>query len=82
MSDKTNTETKTETKAENKVKIRLFRDNNEYKEDLFVAVNGHSFLIKRGVEVEVPDYIADVIKNAEAQQNRALEYMASVSETE
>lgn len=78
MSNKT--ETKTE--AENKVKIRLFRDNNEYKEDLFVAVNGHSFLIKRGVEVEVPDYIADVIKNAEAQQNRALEYMASVSETE
>ena len=78
MSNKT--ETKTE--AENKVRIRLFRDNNEYKEDLFVAVNGHSFLIKRGVEVEVPDYIADVIKNAEAQQNRALEYMASVSETE
>ena len=77
MSNKTETE-----KTVNKVKIRLFRDNNEYKDDLFVAVNGHSFLIKRGVEVEVPDYIADVIKNAEAQQNRALEYMASVSETE
>lgn len=63
-------------------KIRLFRDNGEYKDDLFVSVNGHSFLIKRGVEVEVPDYIAQVIEDAEAQNNKALEYMASVADAE
>lgn len=63
-------------------KIRLFRDNGEYKDDLFVSVNGHSYLIKRGVEVEVPDYIAQVIEDAEAQNNKALEYMASVADAE
>ena len=47
-----------------------------------MSVNGHSFLIKRGVEVEVPDYIAQVIEDAEAQNNKALEYMASVADAE
>ena len=36
------------------VRIKLFKDNSRYKEDLFVSVNGVNYKIRRGVEVEVP----------------------------
>lgn len=41
-------------KQTEKVTIQLFKDNEKYKDDVFVAVNGHSYQIKRGVKVEVP----------------------------
>ncbi|MCL2488985.1 MAG: hypothetical protein FWE80_09910 [Oscillospiraceae bacterium] len=50
-----------------RVKIKLFKDNDGYKDDVFVSVNGHSFLIQRGVEVEVPDYIAEELERSERQ---------------
>ena len=34
--------------------IRLFKDNERYRDDVFVSVNGRTFQIKRGVEVQVP----------------------------
>ena len=40
--------------------------------DLFVSVNERTWLIQRGVEVTVPDYVADVIQQAENQQLKAL----------
>lgn len=49
------------------VKIRLFKDNDKYKDDVFVAVNGKSFQIKRGEEVEVPDYVWEVLERQMAQ---------------
>lgn len=47
-----------------KVTIKLFKDNKKYKEDVFVSVNGENFLIQRGVEVEVPRYIKEVLDNS------------------
>ena len=41
------------------VRIRLFKDNSRYKGDLFVSVNGVSYKIRRGVEVEVPPEVAE-----------------------
>lgn len=56
-----------------KVKIKLFKDNDRYKDDVFVSVNGESYQIQRGVEVEVPDYIAEVLDHAaEQRQSTAL----------
>lgn len=56
-----------------KVKIKLFKDNDRYKDDVFVSVNGENYQIQRGVEVEVPDYIAEVLEHAEEQRkNTAL----------
>ncbi len=49
------------------VKVRLFKDNDKYKDDVFVAVNGKSFQIKRGLEVEVPDYVAEVLERSMKQ---------------
>lgn len=34
--------------------IRLFKDNQRYKTPVFVGVNGETYLIQRGVDVEVP----------------------------
>lgn len=49
------------------VTIRLFKDTGKYTNDLYVNVNDHNYIIKRGVEVQVPRYIADVIANSEKQ---------------
>ena len=34
------------------VKIKLFKDKDKYSEDVTVVVNGTTFRIQRGVEVE------------------------------
>ena len=59
-----------------KVTIKLFKDNDKYKDDVFVSVNGNKFLIKRGVEVEVPRYIKNALDLSEEQKG----YAANVSE--
>ena len=46
------------------IKIPLTRDQ---KDDVFVGVNGKTWLIKRGVTVEVPRYVADLIERSESQ---------------
>lgn len=56
------------------VKIKLRKDRNSKLSDLFVSVNGKAYLIKRGVEVEVPRYVAKVIEDAEEQEERAIDY--------
>ena len=47
------------------VKIKLIKDNDKYSEDVTVVVNGTTFGIQRGVEVEVPYYVAEVLRNSE-----------------
>lgn len=56
-----------EAQGEKMVPIRLFKDNGKYKDDVFVAVNGRSFQIKRGENVMVPDYVAAVLEQSMAQ---------------
>lgn len=46
------------------VKIRLPKERRE-QEDVFVGVNERTWLIKRGVEVEVPECVAEVLENRE-----------------
>jgi hypothetical protein len=50
--------------ATKKVKIKIPRTKAD-QEDVFVSVNMETFLIKRGVEVEVPDYVAEVLQHQE-----------------
>lgn len=47
-----------------KVKIRIPRTKAD-QEDKFVSVNMETFIVKRGVEVEVPDYVAEVLRHEE-----------------
>lgn len=58
--------TTTNTNARKMVKIRIPRTKAD-EEDVFVSVNMETFLIKRGVEVEVPDYVAEVLRHQEEQ---------------
>ena len=63
------------TNKENKVKIKLFYDGQGYSDDVTVIVNGETFIIKRGVEVEVPDYVKCAIEDAAMQERAALKYI-------
>ena len=51
-------------KTAKKVKIRIPRTKAD-QEDKLVSVNMETFLIKRGVEVEVPDYVAEQLQHEE-----------------
>lgn len=46
------------------VKIRIPRTKAD-QEDVFVSVNNYTCIIKRGVEVEVPDFVAEVLQHQE-----------------
>lgn len=53
------------------VEIELYRDNDKYKNDVTVIVNGKVYQIKRGEKVKVPKAVAEVLDNAKAQRNIA-----------
>jgi len=57
------------------VTIRLFKDNDRYKDDVFVCVNGDACLIKRGETVSVKRKFADVLEQSMAQDNKTADLM-------
>lgn len=58
---------------EKTVKIRLPKVRND-EADVYVSVNERSWLIKRGVEVEVPECVAEVLRNQELAYEKADEF--------
>ena len=46
------------------VKVRIPRTKKD-EEDVFVSVNLRTYIIKRGVEVEVPEFVAEVLRHQE-----------------
>jgi hypothetical protein len=62
--------------AKKKIKLPLTRTE---KDDVYVCVNGESFLIKRGETVEVPDYVAEVLQHREEMLAEAMEFEAQAS---
>lgn len=51
--------------------IHLFKDNGRYSGARFVSVNGESYLVQRGVDVEVPKAVAEVLRHSEEMDNAA-----------
>jgi len=49
------------------VEVRLFRDNNKYKDDVYVSVNGENCVIKRGIPVKIKRKFALVLENSDVQ---------------
>lgn len=49
------------------VEVKLFKDNNKYKDDVYVAVNGENCVIKRGEKVKVKRKFAEVLDNSDLQ---------------
>ena len=62
-----------EARMREKVKVKLFKDNGKYKDDVFVAVNGKSWLIQRGKEVEVPRFVKEILDASMDQDQYAAE---------
>ena len=59
------------------VRIHLFKDNGRYRDDVFVGVNGVNYKIQRGVDVEVPAAVAEVLRHSEEMDNAANEKIAA-----
>ncbi len=59
--------------AQKKVKIKIPLTRTE-KDDVYVGVNGKTYLIKRGVEVEVPENVAKVLSRKEKMLEIAMAY--------
>lgn len=53
--------------GEELVEILLFKDAGKYKDDVFVAVNGETCQIKRGVPVKIKRKFAEVIQHSMQQ---------------
>lgn len=73
----TNVTTNTNATKEKLVKIRI-PISRENSADVFVSVNERNWLIKRGVEVEVPECVVEVLRNQEEALARAYNYSNSV----
>lgn len=70
--------TKTEKVAKEKtVKIRL-PITRDMKDDVFVSVNARTWQIKRGNEIDVPECVAEVLRNQEIQLEQAMLFNESV----
>ena len=74
---KVNPDTVQEQPAEKMVKVRIPR-NSKNQEDMFVSVNMKTYLIKRGVEVEVPESVAEVLRHQEEALEAIMEFEESV----
>lgn len=57
------------------ISIKLFKDNDRYKDDVYVAVNGQNCIIKRGEWVRVKRKFALVLDASEIQDMRTAEYI-------
>lgn len=62
-----------------KVPVRLFKDGDKYKGDVFVCVNGRSILIQRGKEVEIPRKFALVLEQSMAQDTKTADMIDAKS---
>lgn len=61
--------------TEKKVTYELFRDNKDYKDDVFVCVNGRGMQIKRGEKVQIPESFAEVLDHSLNQDKKTAELM-------
>lgn len=78
------TKTKSETtKKSQRVVVRLPRNKgkNAIQEEFF-SVNGKNYIIKRGEDVEIPIEVAEVIRNAEKEEDYAMRYVDSLVQAE
>lgn len=74
-----NTTTENKAPVQKKVKIKLPLTRLE-SDDVYVGLNGKSYLIKRGVEVEVPKGVAEILQRKEEMLAVAMEFEAQAKE--
>lgn len=60
--------------------IMLPRGRKNEENFVIVSVNGRSFQIMKGVEVQVPDYVAEVLHNNRRMAEEAQRYVDRMAE--
>jgi hypothetical protein len=68
----------TEAPKEKMVKIKLPRERDSKENAVFVSVNERTWLIQKGVEVEVPECVAELLALQEKALDEAYEYESAV----
>ena len=61
------------------VEIKLFKDNDRYRDPVFVGCNGETIAIERGVRVKVKRKFAEILDNSEHQDYEAAVLVARKS---
>ncbi len=56
------------------VTLPRLHGQNAIQEEFF-SVNGKNYIIKRGEEVEIPEEVAEVIRNAQKAEEYAMNYV-------
>lgn len=67
--------------GEEYVWVKLFKDNDKYKDDVFVAVNGENCVIKRGERVQIKRKFAEVLDNSEHQDYETSKLIEAATKT-
>lgn len=68
----------TQNDGEQMVEIFLMKDNERYKNDLFVCVNGVGIMVPRGENVKIKKKYADVIKRSLEESNAASSFVTNL----
>lgn len=65
-----------------RVTVRLPRlpGQNANQEEFF-SVNGKNYIIKRGEDVEIPEEVAEVIRNAQKAEEYAMKYVEGLDKS-
>ena len=66
---------KKQDKAVEMVSVTIPRGRKQEENFVIVSVNGRSFKIMKGVQVEVPDYVAEVLVNSRMMAEEARRYV-------
>lgn len=66
-----------------KVTVRLPRlSGQNANQEEFFSVNGKNYIIKRGETVEIPEEVAEVIRNGEKAEEYAMNYVDELVKAE
>lgn len=76
MANKTD---KTTEKVEKTAIVKIPLERGKKNDDVYVAVNGRTWQIKRGIDVEVPERVAEALRLSEEQLFKAYEYQDAMS---
>lgn len=83
MADTIKNATTNNAKSKKRVAVRLPRNKGRNAEqDEFYSVNGRNYRIKRGETVEIPEEVAEVIRNAEKAEEYAMHYVDGLVKSE
>lgn len=66
-------------KQEQMVSVTIPRGRKQEENFVIVSVNGRSWKIMKGVQVQVPDYVAEVLENSRMMAEAARRYVDAVA---